>query len=57
MTRPFTAHLKRVQNLFITSLTLFKSQTKQHILPYPKDTASKYLIIKTETYKIILPGW
>ena len=57
MTSPFTAHLKRVQNLFITSPTLFKSQTKQHILPYPKDTASKYLIIKTETYKIILPGW
>ena len=29
----------------------------QHMLPYPKDIAIKYLKIRTEPCKVILPGW
>ena len=29
----------------------------QHMLHYPKDTAIKYLIIRTESCKVILLGW
>ena len=29
----------------------------QHMLHYPKDTAIKYLIIRTESCNVILPGW
>ena len=29
----------------------------QHMLHYPKDTAIKYLMIRTESCKVVLPGW
>ena len=37
--------------------TTFQKAKIKHMLPYPKDTVTKYLIIRTETYKVILPGW
>ena len=41
---------------FTTDHTTFQKPKIQHMLPYPKDTATKYLIIRNETYKVILPG-
>ena len=43
----------------LSTLIYSKQQLKpkiQHMLHYPKDTAIKYLIIKTELCKVILPG-
>ena len=42
---------------FTTDPYHFSRTKKQHMLPYPKDTATKYLIIRTETCTVILPGW
>ena len=46
MASPFTKHPYH-----------FSKPKTQRMLPYPKGTATKYLIIKTETCKVILPGW
>ena len=54
------------ESFYHTSITLLsililsKQQLKpkiQHLLHYPKDTATKYLIIRTESCKVILPSW
>ena len=45
----------------LSSILIFpKQQLKpkiRHMLHYPKDTAIKYIIIRTESCKVILPGW
>ena len=43
-------------SISISSTTQLKPKT-QHMLHNPKNTGTKYLIIRTETCKVILPGW
>ena len=46
--------------LLLSILISSKQQLKpkiQHMLHYPKDTATKDLIIRTESCKVILSGW
>ena len=43
-------------SILISSKQQLKLKT-EHMLPYAKDTAIKYLIIRNESCKVILPGW
>ena len=43
-------------SILISSKQQFKPEI-QHMLQYPKDTATKHFIIRTESWKFILPGW